>query len=117
MFWLIPNKVKFLLCFLFIIFTIFSWQPGLNKLPLLLIIAGGMCNFTVVVANKWVMPARKIKNYEKHKLLNPKNAKFMDKEEAKLYWLSDIHYHFGRLISKGDFLIFTGLAIGLIRFL
>jgi len=81
------------------------------NLPVLLVLIGASLNFTTLIANNWKMPAKKVPG---HHLLSPKNAKFMDKEEAKLWFLSDIHYHFGRLISKGDFLIFFGLILSII---
>jgi len=87
-FWLIPNKIKLPLFLLFIILALFSWKSGSSNLPWLLIIAGGTMNFVTVVSNKWQMPVRYIKG---HTILNSKNAKYMGKEEAKLYWFGDIH--------------------------
>ena len=108
MFWKIPNKIKFIL---FLLFIILFLKSGNFSIPLFFIVVGGGLNFTTIAVNGWKMPAKKVPG---HHLLSPKNAKFMDKEEAKLWFLSDIHYHFSRLISKGDFLIFFGLILSII---
>ena len=113
MFWLLSNKIRLPLFLLMAVF--FLWKSTVPiTFPIFLVIAGGMMNFVVCSKNGWKIPVRRI---EGHTILNEKNGKYMTKKEASCYWMGDIHKIGNRMVSKGDFLIFGGIILGLIRFI
>ena len=68
-------------------------------------------NFSCVLLNEWKMPVRPVPN---HTMLNNKVGKYMNRKEAKLYYLGDIFKIKNRMVSIGDFCIAGGVILGII---